>query len=382
MLGRRRAESVHRVGTHAAGNHRTGRRSGLRWLAVAAGLAVSAVTVLAMQPADASPVTVKAQLSLSGVVTKTSPLGGSVVGIHPGDSITFSASSTPTAGLEALGLGSLTDGLNLTGITMVADFSHLPGATKLNSLTTKASAYPLSGTRSATFAFPSAGTYSFTWSAKSLFGVIQLDGNQLAAAGIKLNASNQYVGKVVVSDNPPTGGISIQLPGVSAAPSVPVVGQLPTVGVPNVNPPTVAVPSGVPGLPGASKSKTKPAPSTGINYTPPGLTVPEKVVPKGDGAVAGPDLNADPNLTSGFGAALPGFVSSGSGASHSKASSDAPAPAAVPAGHPVSEKPVEIASAPQSASGQMPVILAIAAIIALSLVTATYARLYLLRKNG
>jgi hypothetical protein len=373
MLGRRRRAEA------AAGT----RRPGLRWLAGAVGLAAAAMTVLVMQPAGANPVTVRAQLSLSGVVTATSPLGGTTVGVHPGDSVTFQASLTPTAGLDALGLSALVDALNTVGgITMVADFSQLPGASKLDTLTTKASAYALSGTKSATFTFPAAGTYHFTWTARNLLGVINLDGNQLAAAGIKLNAQNQYVGEVVVADNPPQGGISLQLPGVSVAPSLAVVGQLPTVGVPNVTAPTipVAVPTIVPGLPGSS-GKPGGQPSSGLNYTPPPLSVPEQVVPKGDGAVAGPDLNADPDLAiGGFGDALPALGSNG-GAAH-PASSTAREPAAVPAGHPVSEKPVEIAASPQSPSGQLPVILAIVAIVALSLVTATYARLYLLRKNG
>lgn len=372
MVGRRRAD-------HA-------RRPGLRWLAGAVGLAVAALTVLVMQPAGAAAVTVRAQLSLSGVVTATSPLGGSTVGVHPGDSVTFQASLTPTAGLDALGLGALVDALNTAGgITEVADFSQLPGASKLDTATTKASAYALSGTKSATFTFPTAGTYHFTWTARNLLGVISLDGNQLAAAGIKLNAQNQYVGEIVVADNPPQGGISLQLPGVSVAPSLPVVGQLPTVGVPNVTAPTipVAVPTIAPGLPGSGGSaKSGGTPSSGVNYTPPGLTIPEQVVPKGDGAVAGPDLNADPNLSlGGFGNPLPAAGSNSTGTPHPSASA-ATEPAAVPAGHAVSERPVEIAASPQSPSGQMPVILAIVAIIALSLVTATYARLYLLRKNG
>jgi hypothetical protein len=55
----------------------------------------------------------------------------------------------------------------------------------------------------------------------------------------------------------------------------------------------------------------------------------------------------------------------------------------IPTAAPSSSAPkqVELAANP-APSAQMPVLLAIVAIIALSLVTATYARLYLLRRNG
>ena len=357
------------------------RRPGLRWLAGALGLALAALTILVMQPAGASPTTVQAQLSLSGVATPSSPTGGSVVGIHPGDSVTFSASAIPTAGFPSA-LSPILSPIAATLTSLApyqvsADFSHLPaGATNT----------VLKGSATKTFTFPQAGTYSFTWQAQqvTLLGVvpIALPGNQLAAAGIKLNAQNQYVGQIVVADNPPSGGISLQLPGVSVAPSLPVVGQLPTVGVPNVTAPTLPV--GVPKIaPGSSGSTSSGGSSSGgVNYTPPGLSIPEQVVPKGDGALAGPDLNADPNLAlGGFGDPLPAAASQRGSTAHASGSGSAE-PAAVPAGHSVRERPVEIASSPQTPSGQMPVILAIVAIIALSLVTATYARLYLLRRNS
>ena len=361
------------------------RRPGLRWLAGAVGLAVAAMTVLVMQPAGASPTTVQAQLSLTGVATASSPTGGSVVGVHPGDSVTFTASTAPTAGLDALNLSGLLSQTTISCYQVDVDFSGLPGGAA-NTLLSNCNP---SAARSKTFVFPSTGTFTFTWKAQSIsFGLlgnsvntITLDGNELAKYGIAFNTTVGYTGKVVVAANPPSGGISLQLPGVSVAPSLPVVGQLPTVGVPNVTAPTLPV--GVPNIaPGAGRSKSSGgSASSGINYTPPGLSVPEQVVPKGDGALAGPDLNADPNLAlGGFGDPLPA-AGSRSGSTAHASSSGAAEPAAVPAGHSMSERPVEIASSPQTPSGQMPVILAIVAIIALSLVTATYARLYLLRRN-
>ena len=175
---------------------------------------------------------------------------------------------------------------------MKIDFSHLPGGAKDT---------VLSGNKTKTFSFPKTGTYNFTWSAERLDllrGVvpIALDGNQLAAAGVKLNASNEYVGKVVVAANPPKGGISVQLPGVSVAPSLPVVGQLPTIGVPGVTLPTIHVPSVGNLLPtksngnhnGGGKHNTHHG--TGGSHHGSqggGLTIPEQVVPKG---YTGPDV--------------------------------------------------------------------------------------------
>ena len=76
---------------------RSGRRSGLRWLAAAAGLAVAGATAFAMVPAHADSATVNAQLSLSGVATKDSVLGGTTIG-----TVNLNASSTRTKQVIAL----------------------------------------------------------------------------------------------------------------------------------------------------------------------------------------------------------------------------------------------------------------------------------------
>ena len=357
----------------ARGRHEGPPRGGPRWLAGAIGLALAAgATVIAMTPAQASGATVDAQLSLSGVVTSSSPIGGSIVGVHPGDTVRFSASTAPTAGLGALGLpvAGLLDLLAKLQVTV--DFSHLPGGV-VNTV--------LSGATTKSFTFPTAGTYNFSWSAKQItaLGVlpISLDFNQLAAAGIKLNAANQYVGSVVVATNPPTGGISIQLPGVTLAPSLPGVGQLPTLAI---NPP--ALPTlGVPSLPGGGSHTSGGPPSSGgsgFNYTPPPTTIPEEVVPKGDGV--GGEATGNQNGTGGFGNALPNLTgaigTAGAPANGSSSSADALVAGARTSG----PNQAELAAHP-APSAQMPVLLAIIAILALSLVTAIYARLFLLRRG-
>ena len=357
----------------ARGRHEGAPRSGPRWLAGTVGLAVAAgATVIAMTPAQASGATVDAQLSLSGVVTSSSPIGGSIVGVHPGDTVRFSASTAPTAGLNALGLGNLVSGLldTLAKYQVTVDFSHLPGG---------AVSTTLSGTQTKSFTFPTAGTYSFSWSAQqiTLLGVvpINLNGNALAAAGIKLNASNQYVGSVVVATNPPPGGISIQLPGVTAAPNLPIIGQLPTIAI---NPPPIATIT-PPSVPGGSHTSGGPGSSSGsVNYTPPPTTIPELVVPKGDGV--GGAVSGNQNGSGSFGNPLPD-LGGAIGTNAAPANGSSSSAAALVTG-PRSSGPnqAELAANP-APSAQMPVLLAIIAIIALSLVTATYARLYLLRRS-
>lgn len=363
----------------------SGGRPRLRWLVAAAlSLLVSAGAVLgfSLSPAGAAT-TVKAQLTLSGLASSSNPVGGSRIGVHPGDTVQISPSTAPTAGLDQLGLGGLVGGLlnTLAGFQVTADFSHLPGGHADTVI--KSSTQPLS------FTFPTAGTYDFTWTAQqvSLLGIIpiQLDGNQLAQAGIKLNAANQYVGQIVVADNPPGGGIGIQLPSVGVHPSVPVLGQLPSVGLPGV---TVTLPVNLPSLPGlgggggngggaSSGSHGGGHPGAGGSSSGGGLPVPALVVPGGGNqGVAGgggggifntlplPDL-ANPGGTNGL---LPlGSASS------------AAAPAA---SHPsaVAEKSVGLAS-PKPGTSQLSVVLALIAIVALALVAGVYAKLYVLRRD-
>ena len=102
--------------------------------------------------------------------------------------------------------------------------------------------------------------WSFTWSVQyvlpGLFGCTKnglnsTSMNQLQQAGIAINASNQWVGQVVVATDPPKGGISIQLPGIGAAPSLPVVGQLPGMSIAPQAAPTIGAGS-LPGLGGSS----------------------------------------------------------------------------------------------------------------------------------
>jgi len=344
-----------------------------RWLAAAVGLGVAVAVVIIARPAGAST-TVNAQLAFSGIVTQTSPAGGSVVGIHPGDSVDFKPATVPTEGLDALGfsLGDILGGVlnSLTGYQVVM---HLPSTFPGGARDVKLGA--CAGKSDLKVAFPTAGTYNFTWSAYSVNLLclssgteIKLDGNAAKDAGIALNASNQWVGKVVAATDPPAGGISVQLPAVSASPNVGGV-QLPAVGEPGATLPTITT-----GGSGSSPTTAPSLPSGGsgtrIDYQQPGQSVQDRVVPHGYGG----DGRAQALNQALIGDLANGVAQNGA-TGQALAGSAAKGNPATTAGQPIN------LAANKAPAGQMPVLLSILAIIALSLVTATYARLYLLRRN-
>src|SRR6266480_3661832 len=178
-----------------------------RCLAAAVGIGVAVAVVIIARPAGAST-TVNAQLAFSGVVTQTSPTGGSVVGVHPGDAVDFKSATVPTEGLDALGvsIGDLIGGL-LNDVIGYQVVMHLPATFPGGKRDVKLGA--CGGKSDLKVSFPTAGAYSFSWSAYSVTAVpllggctltqIKLDGNQLKDAGIALNSSNQWVGKVVAA---------------------------------------------------------------------------------------------------------------------------------------------------------------------------------------
>ncbi|HEV7193077.1 MAG TPA: hypothetical protein VGN35_07695 [Jatrophihabitantaceae bacterium] len=363
-------------------------RGRLRWVATALGAAVAGVAIFATTtPAHASATTTDAQLSLSGVATKSSVLGGSLIGIHPGDTVDFMSSGLPTAGLDNIpALGSLVQNLlsPLLGQFQVVlhTGANFPGGARNVTLGGPTSG-PCKGAKDLAITFPSIGTYNFTWNVQYVLpgllgcatnGLSNSDLNLLKGAGVALNASEQWVGQVVAANDPPKGGIGLQLPGIKIAPSLPVVGQLPTLGVtlPVVQLP-VTLPT-LPGLPGGGGAGGGNggggSGGGGLGGGGGGLCVPCVVMtnPGGGGAPA-PDANSVTQI--GRGLTDPGPVS-GSDASSSGGPHAAPAPK--------TSKHVDLA-ANKAPAAQMPVILAIIAIIALSLVTATYARLFLLRRN-
>jgi hypothetical protein len=352
-----------------------------RIVGAATATAVATGAALLLAPTAQAGTTVKAQLALSGVVTATAPAGGSVVGVHPGDAVSFEAATVPTAGLDALGVGSLLGGV-LSPITGY-QVTLIPGTGFPGSHTPVVLGYGAKASYALTF--PTKGTFNFSWTATSLkpLALVRapLDGNQLAQAGIKLNAKGEWVGQVVVADNPPAGGISVQLPGVSASPRLPVVGQLPGVGLPGVITPTLPGLGGLTGLlPGGSGAPTPgggtPTPShsatdPALNYRPPGQSLGDLVVPHGYGGGNGAASNyVPPGLSNAIVAPGTNFVTGQPGTSAK--------PSTATGAH---SKTVDIASTkPRSALDALPTLLVVLAVIALSGATTFYARTFLLHK--
>src|SRR5579875_294043 len=177
-------------------------RSRLRWLAAAAALAMSGALLLAWSPAGASN-TVDAQLSLSGVATSANIAGGTEIGVHPGDTVTFKASALPTAGLDnipSLGpvLANALGGLLGQYQVVVSFDSSFPGGAQTVTLGGPTTG-KCAGKPSVSFNFPNKGTYSFTWKVQYVLpillgcskdGLSDTDLNLLAKAGVKLNATN------------------------------------------------------------------------------------------------------------------------------------------------------------------------------------------------
>jgi hypothetical protein len=344
---------------------------------VGLGIAVGGAVLIA-DPAGAST-TVTAQLALSGLVTTSSPTGGSTVGVHPGDSVDLKPAAVPTQGLNARGfpLGDVLGGV-LGGGTGYQVVLHLPSTFPGGKRDIKLGA--CSSRKDLQVSFAKTGTYTFTWTAYAVNLLclvpgegITLNGNAAKQYGIALNVQSQWIGKIVVATNPPPGGVSVQLPGVSAAPKVGGA-QLPTAQVPGATLPTLpaSLPGAGPGLPGASSSSPVGAATTGsagIDHAPPGQSVENQVLPKGyrrdirDGH--GPD-------------ALFSVLLNGRGGSAAAA-----AGGGAPAGGPVAThnaRPTDLAAS--KAPAALAALLGIIATVALSLVTAMYARLYLMRRQA
>ena len=372
-----------------------GRRPRLRWLLGVAGGAIIAATIMALQPAAAAN-TVNAQLSVTGVATKANILGGSDIGVHPGDTVDFKASALPTAGLENIpALGNVLRDLLSTALgqfQVVVNFGpNFPGGAQTVTLggpkTGKCAGLP-----SKSFTFPNKGTYNFTWHVQYVLplllgcaknGIGDADLNLLSKAGVALNATNAWVGKVIVANNPPPGGISIQLPGVSVAPSI-AGHQLPTIGVPGITLPTIAVSvpnlTSVPGLPGTGHSTGNNGGSTPTDSASVEIPVPAEVVPGQNGVPADISGGFDTGALSGGGngslsGGLTGVTSSGKGEATVKK------PTTITQRSTGKHKTIDLAASRPS-TGQVWVVLAIVAVIALTFVAATYARLYMLKHDA
>lgn len=350
-------------------------RPGLRWIAGAAGLGLAGATLLAATAAQASSGSdVTAVFSVTGVSTSNCKVstGGADVYIEPGAELDAKSS--------AVGLTVLGQQLNTS---QVAGFT---GKLVIDPGTSHVTKYNLTTDKLARINGLTSGNHKFTWTASNLTVLGQSVPLGLDAQAVKAGGQLAYAGTIHVTSAAPNCGIAVQVPGPGVSVSVtklpPVKVSLPPVNVSvPVDPGKVSLPTPkLPiSLPGSSKSS-----KGGFNYTPPPPTVPEQVVPKGHGGTFLGDGSGY------FGGALPDVGSTPSQTDNSTAGPSSNGPVAQSANTPKTNndaalkkkaKNAQLAADP-SPSAQLPVILAILAVIALALVTATYARLYLVRKQG
>jgi hypothetical protein len=298
--------------------------------------------------------------------------GGTEVWIKPGDKINFNSSlvgvNLPVVNNLLGVLGGQLVGLNVTatvdaGTTHAQTFKVAGGKT-----TVYGNAANLSG-----------GNHTLTWTADSVSALPVLSGAiniPLNSNMLKSGAALKWNGVIHVTNDTAQCKIAVGAPQVAVSVG-PVKVTVPpiNVGIPAPNLPNLPNLPGIPGLPGGGGQTTPgghtTTPGGGIHYTPPPLTVPEQAMGRvGTGGFEG--VVPDGGSSSRIGVNLP--QTPVAGASGSNPSDAAAAKAKV-------KQVITTLAANKAPAAQLPVLLAIIAIIALSLVTATYARLYMLRRD-
>ncbi len=383
----------------ASSPHRTPTRTS-SWFALLVALICSAAAaVLLMTPAAQASTSVEVQLTLSGVASPDNPTGGSQVGVHPGDSVVLHASAIPTAGAPG-GLSGALSGLvaGVAGLQVKITGGNLPGVHYPFTLGKVANC---GGAAALPLRSLAKGTYSFKYVVEkvslltSVLGAVtgcskntvtpthdQL--GKLTKNNVKVTDNAVYSGSIVVAVHPPSGGVGIQFPSQSISAKV---GPLHTsvnlpgasVGVPNPIPGiTSNLPTGLPGGGGGGSGGGGKAhgPGGGVNYTPPAVTVPQEVMPHAVAQGGSGQYNAPgslPQRTVGGHIVAPAQSVTATAATPVDPSNVANAGLS---------KPIGLGDNNGGLFGkQLPVVLAIVAILALSLVTAGYARMVLLRRK-
>lgn len=365
-------------GRHGAVPARAGqvRRPGVRWLVAAAlGAALTATLIgLTSGSAGALDTPVKATFGVTGVATNNCKvsIGGTDVYVKPGQELDV---KTSIIGLTLLGVPlDLSKLASLDGALVIDPGSAHP--TRLDITNTLQKVNGLT-----------AGDHKWTWTVSTVrVGLLKVPLG-LSSAALKAGAKLSWNGTIHVTPNAADCGLGVQLPSISA--SVSVTGLPPIgVGVPGIK---VSVPVNVPtalptlGNPGTGNSSG----STGGNghttsHQPPvidnPIPVPAKVVPSGDSAGligSNIDFGGVPAGSLGGGSA----PLAGSAGTHPAGAPSSAAAANVPKQLTDGKRPVLAETRPAS-TGEVWVVLAIVAVIALAFVAATYARLYLIRRTS
>jgi hypothetical protein len=359
------------------GRHQAGprRRPRLRWLVGVAGGAALAATlvVLTSGTAGASVDPVKATFGVTGVSTSNCPIstGGTDVYVLPGQELDVKSSIV---------------GLTLLGVPLdLSKLASLDGALIINPKSANPIKLDITNTIQKVTGLTT-GNHAWKWTVRTVkVGTLAVPLG-LSSDALKAGAKLTWTGTIHVTSAAANCGIAVQLPSVSA--SVSVTGLPPIgVGIPGVK---VSVPVNVPtsvptgNLPGTGGSKTgsndggHPHSSKPANNP---IPVPARVVPGADGSgLLGSGID--------FGGVLPGANSIDSGQvpdvpaeprSGSGANTAAGLPDQTSAGK---NKTIDLAASEPASTGEVWVVLAIVAVIALAFVAATYARLYLMKRGS
>lgn len=343
------------------------------WIAVVAGGAVAGAIALAMSPAHAEAAKTTATLTLTGLVDSNCQVsvGGTTAYVRPGGTVTIKPS---LAGLS-VSYGGLTIPITSSKVASFRDTVTI-GKTK-HVLKKSTDKIVLKNVRH---------TQAIKWSADA----VVLNLGLLGDVTVPLNGSNvslpakgklSWSGKIIASKNTDCG-VQLQTPSISvSAPgiSVGVPGQ--TLSAPNPVSSLTKVLSKLP----HPQSSSNPAkhPSSGsaggppIKYTPPPTTVPQKVMSKaGNNPGGGGGGFVAPKAGNGGNGAPAGPARSSSSAGPKSIANPSPAAKINHA------KSRHLAEPARLGGAQLPVLLAILAILALSMVTATYARRHLLKRHN
>lgn len=343
-------------------------RAANTWVAGAAAACVAGAVVLSMSPAQARSGAVTGTFGVTGTRSSACPtgIGGNALYVKPEQLL---KAKTSTAGVSVIGVVQ-PDLTELHGTLTIKNSSGSPVYQK-----------SIAKTESLVGTFR-AGNYSYTFVATSVDTAV----TSVPASAFNAGVKTTWSGTIYVTSTKDPCGLAISVPTTKVTASVP--------GLPGV---TVTVPGGnvtlpgqlpsiisklptlpnLPNQPGAAKTTKAGSGKTSrvdVNYTPPAVTVPEKVMPYARGGSVGfppPDV-VGPQAS---GRTYVGPVA------QPVTRTDSAGPASdVAAGE--AGQPVDPSAKKPSGSPQLPMLLAIVAILALATVTAATARLYLMRRSS
>lgn len=351
------------------------RRPRVRWLVAAAGGAALGATLIAVTSGSASAVDnpVKATFGVTGVATNNCKvaIGGTDVYVKPGQELDVKSSII---------------GLTLMGVPLdLSKLASLDGSMVIDPNTAHPTKLDITNDWQKIDGL-TAGDHKWTWTVTAVkLGMLKVPLG-LSSNALKAGAKLSWDGWIHVTPKAANCGLAVALPSISASVSAPHLPPI-AIGIPGVKVTLpVTVPTSLPtvGNPGGGSNGGSNGGNSSGNPSPVidnPLPVPAKVVPAGDSAGglvgAGIDFNGLGAGSVGGGSvpihtapipAQPGSANS-QAADHSQQLSDG-------------KRAIQFTSTRPASTGEVWVVLAIIAVIALAFVAATYARLYLLKRGS